>query len=482
MLAVAHVLGTMMALFAITFLMPLVSALVFQDGTFDDFAIAAGINIVAGLAIAAATRRYKRELKARDGFLLVTLAWVLMSLSAAVPLMIALPGISFADAYFEAVSGLTTTGATVLTDLDTLPPSINLWRHALHWFGGIGIIVLAVAVLPLLGVGGMALYRAEAPGSVKDEKLTPRITETAKALWLTYMGLTAVAVVALRFAGMGWFDALCHGFSVVALGGFSTRDASIGAFDSVAIEVVLIVLMLVATLNFSRHFMALRGRTLAPYRNDSEAKVIFLLVGGSVLAVAALLTAHSTYPDFFGALRASAFNVVSVATTAGFSSGDYGLWPIFAPVWMIFLSCIICSTGSTGGGIKMFRALLLARQAQREMKLLVHPSAVIPIRIGGHIVQDRIAYSVLAFIFLYFQTIAVLTFAMLLSGMDLVTAFTSVVASVNNLGPALGPTGPAGNYQVLTDTQTWIYTVGMILGRLEIFSVLILFTVAFWRK
>ena len=471
-----------MALFAVTFVLPLVSALVFQDGTFDDFAIAAGINVVIGLAIAGATRRYKRELKARDGFLLVTLTWVLMSLSAAVPLMIALPGISFTDAYFEAVSGLTTTGSTVITGLDNLPPSINLWRHALHWFGGIGIIVLAVAVLPLLGVGGMALYRAETPGPVKDEKLTPRITETAKALWLTYIGITAIGVVAMRSAGMNWFDALCHAFSAMGLGGFSTRDASIGAFDSVAIEVVLIVLMLVATLNFSRHFMALRGRTLAPYRNDSEAKVIFLLVGGSVLAVAALLTAHSTYPDFFGALRASAFNVVSVATTAGFSSGDYGLWPIFAPVWMIFLSCIICSTGSTGGGIKMFRALLLARQAQREMKLLVHPSAVIPIRIGGHIVQDRIAYSVLAFIFLYFQTIAVLTFAMLLSGMDLVTAFTSVVASVNNLGPALGPTGPAGNYQVLTDTQTWIYTVGMILGRLEIFSVLILFTVAFWRK
>ena len=482
MLAVAHVLGTMMALFAVTFVLPLVSALVFQDGTFDDFAIAAGINVVIGRAIAGATRRYKRELKARDGFLLVTLTWVLMSLSAAVPLMIALPGISFTDAYFEAVSGLTTTGSTVITGLDNLPPSINLWRHALHWFGGIGIIVLAVAVLPLLGVGGMALYRAETPGPVKDEKLTPRITETAKALWLTYIGITAIGVVALRSAGMNWFDALCHAFSAMGLGGFSTRDASIGAFDSVAIEVVLIVLMLVATLNFSRHFMALRGRTLAPYRNDSEAKVIFLLVGGSVLAVAALLTAHSTYPDFFGALRASAFNVVSVATTAGFSSGDYGLWPIFAPVWMIFLSCIICSTGSTGGGIKMFRALLLARQAQREMKLLVHPSAVIPIRIGGHIVQDRIAYSVLAFIFLYFQTIAVLTFAMLLSGMDLVTAFTSVVASVNNLGPALGPTGPAGNYQVLTDTQTWIYTVGMILGRLEIFSVLILFTVTFWRK
>ncbi len=471
-----------MALFAVTFVLPLVSALVFQDGTFDDFAIAAGINVVIGLAIAGATRRYKRELKARDGFLLVTLAWVLMSLSAAVPLMIALPGISLTDAYFEAVSGLTTTGSTVITGLDNLPPSINLWRHALHWFGGIGIIVLAVAVLPLLGVGGMALYRAETPGPVKDEKLTPRITETAKALWLTYIGLTAVAVVALRFAGMGWFDALCHAFSAMGLGGFSTRDASIGAFDSAAIEIVLIVLMLVATLNFSRHFMALRNRSLDPYRRDSEAKAILVLVGASVVAIALLLTLRGTYPTFLEALRHSAFNVVSVASTTGFVSQDFGLWPIFAPVWMLFLSCIVCSTGSTGGGIKMFRTLLLARQAQREMKLLVHPSAVIPIRIGDHIVQDRIAYSVLAFIFLYFQTIAVLTFALLLTGMPLVDAFTSVVSSVNNLGPGIGQTGPAGNYQGLTDTQTWICTFAMLLGRLEIFSVLILFTAAFWRK
>jgi trk system potassium uptake protein TrkH len=482
MLAVAHVLGMLMALFAVTFVLPLVSALVFQDGTFDDFAIAAGINVVIGLAIAGATRRYKRELKARDGFLLVTLAWVLMSLSAAVPLMIALPGISFTDAYFEAVSGLTTTGSTVITGLDNLPPSINLWRHALHWFGGIGIIVLAVAVLPLLGVGGMALYRAETPGPVKDEKLTPRITETAKALWLTYIGLTAVAVVALRSAGMNWFDALCHAFSAMGLGGFSTRDASIGAFDSAVIEIVLIVLMLVATLNFSRHFMALRNRSLDPYRRDSEAKAILVLVGASVVAIALLLTLRGTYPTFLEALRHSAFNVVSVASTTGFVSQDFGLWPIFAPVWMLFLSCIVCSTGSTGGGIKMFRTLLLARQAQREMKLLVHPSAVIPIRIGDHIVQDRIAYSVLAFIFLYFQTIAVLTFALLLTGMPLVDAFTSVVSSVNNLGPGIGQTGPAGNYQGLTDTQTWICTFAMLLGRLEIFSVLILFTAAFWRK
>jgi len=482
MLAVAHILGLMMAFFAVTFVMPMVCALVTQDGTLDDFAIAAGINLVVGLAIAAVTRRYKRELKPRDGFLLVTLSWVLMSASAAIPLLISLPHLSFTDAYFEAVSGLTTTGATVLTNLDQLPPSINLWRHALHWFGGIGIIVLAVAVLPLLGVGGMALYRAETPGPVKDEKLTPRITETAKALWLTYAGLTLVAIVALRLAGMGWFDAICHAFSVIALGGFSTRDSSIGYFDSPLIELVLVVLMLVATLNFSRHFVAVRNRTLEPYRRDSEGKVLLLLLGFSIVIVTVLLTTTAQYPSALESLRHAAFNVVSVATTTGFVSQNYDLWPIFAPVWMLFLSCIVCSTGSTGGGIKMFRTLLLARQAEREMKQLVHPSAVIPIRIGGQVIPERIAASVLAFIFLYFQTIAVLTFLMLLTGLPLVPAFTSVVASVNNLGPAVGITGPAGTYQVLSDAQTWIFTIGMVLGRLEIFSVLVLFTAAFRRK
>lgn len=482
MLAVAHILGLMMAFFAVTFVIPMLCAIVTQDGTLDDFAIAAAINIVLGLAIAAATRRYKRELKARDGFLLVTLSWVLMSASAAVPLLISLPHLSFTDAYFEAVSGLTTTGATVLTGLDQLPPSINLWRHVLHWFGGIGIIVLAVAVLPLLGVGGMALYRAETPGPVKDEKLTPRITETAKALWLTYAGLTLVAIVALRLAGMGWFDAICHAFSVIALGGFSTRDTSIGYFDSPLIELVLIVLMLMATLNFSRHFVAVRNRTLEPYRRDSEGKVLLMLLGFSVIIITVLLTTKAQYPSAIESLRHAAFNVVSVATTTGFVSQNYDLWPIFAPVWMLFLSCIVCSTGSTGGGIKMFRTLLLARQAEREMKQLVHPSAVIPIRIGGQVIPERIAASVLAFIFLYFQTIAVLTFLMLLTGLPLVPAFTSVVASVNNLGPAVGITGPAGTYGVLSDAQTWICTVAMILGRLEIFSVLILFTTAFWRK
>jgi trk system potassium uptake protein TrkH len=455
---------------------------IYQDGMFIDFAAAAAINVVLGLAIAAATRRYKRELKPRDGFLLVTLSWILMSGSAAVPLLIALPGLSFTDAYFEAMSGLTTTGSTVLSGLDNLPPSINLWRHALHWFGGIGIIVLAVAILPLLGVGGMQLYKAETPGPMKDEKLTPRITETAKALWVTYSLITVAGIIALRVAGASWLDAICHTFSAMGLGGFSTHDASVGWFDSLAIELILIVLMLAASMNFARHFVAIRRLTLKPYTKDSEAKALLVMLGFSILLIAALLVARGTYPDFGTALRHAAFNVVSVASTTGFVSQNYELWPVFAPVWMLFLSCIVCSTGSTGGGIKMFRTLLLARQASREMKQLVHPSAVLPIRIGGQVIPDRIAASVLAFIFLYFQTIAVLTFALLLSGMPLVPALTSIVASVNNLGPGLGPTGPAGNYQSLTDLQTWICTVAMLLGRLEIFSVLVLFTAAFWRK
>lgn len=482
MLAVAHVLGLMMAFFATTFIMPMVCSIITQDGMFLDFAVAAGINVVLGLLIAALTRRHKRELKPRDGFVLVTLAWVLMSASAAVPLLIALPGLSFTDAYFESMSGLTTTGATVLTGLDNLPPSINLWRHALHWFGGIGIIVLAVAVLPLLGVGGMALYRAETPGPIKDEKLTPRITETAKALWITYMGITAVGILSLRLAGMGWLDAICHTFSVMGLGGFSTRDSGIGYFDSALIELVLIVLMIAASLNFARHFIAVRNRSLEPYRKDPEVRAVFTVLAASVIGIAVLLLAHGTYHVPLEALRHSAFAVVSVASTTGLVSQNWDLWPAFAPVWMLFLSCIVCSTGSTGGGIKMFRTLMLVRQAQREMKQIVHPSAVIPVRIGGQVIPERIIASVLAFIFLYLLTIAVLTFLLLLSGMDLVPALSSIVASINNLGPGIGPTGPAGNFQWLSDFQTWICCVAMLLGRLELFSVLVLFSSAFWRK
>lgn len=482
MLAVAHILGSLMALFGATYILPIACSLLLRDGVAIDFVLAAAINVVAGLGIAAATRRHKRELKARDGFLLVVLSWILMSASAALPLLISIPSLSFTDAYFEAMSGFTTTGSTILTGLDSLPPSINLWRHSLHWYGGIGIIVFAVAILPLLGVGGMQLYKAETPGPVKDEKLTPRITETAKALWVTYSGFTIVCIVALKLAGMTWFDAVCHAFSVMGLGGFSTHDASIGYFQSPLIESVLIVFMIAASLNFARHFIAFRKMSIAPYVSDTEGKALLILLASSVLIVTVVLVAHNIYSSPLTALRHAAFNVVSMASTTGFVSQDFESWPTFAPIWMLFLACVTCSTGSTGGGIKMFRTLLLTRQARREMLLLVHPDAVAPVRIGGQIIPDRIAYSVLAFIFLYFMTIVLLTFAQLLSGLNLDSAFSSVLSSINNTGPGLGVVGPSQNYAALTDFQTWICTLAMLLGRLEIFSVLVLFTAIFWRK
>jgi trk/ktr system potassium uptake protein len=482
LLAVAHVLGLMMAFFGLIFVLPIVWSLGVRDGAVLDFIVAAAINGVIGAAVAMATRRFRRELKPRDGFLLVTLSWVLMSASGAIPFMIAMPDLSFTDAYFESMSGLTTTGSTILHHLDALPQSINLWRHTLHWIGGIGIIVLVVAVLPLLGVGGMQLYKAETPGPVKDEKLTPRITETAKALWFTYLALTVAGIVGLRIAGMSWFDAICHCFSAISLGGFSTHDKSVGYFDSFAIEVVLMIIMTVAALNFARHFMAFRTLSFRPYANDSEGKAVLTVLGGSMVLVTALLWADGTYPGFGEALRHSAFNVISIATTTGFVTEDYEKWPAFLPVWLLFLSCITCSTGSTGGGIKMFRTLLLVRQARRELKLLVHPSAMIPVRIGGHAIPDRVAYSVLAFIFLYFGTILVLTFALLATGLDLVSSFSAAMGSVNNVGPGLGAVGPSTNFGPLSNVQTWICTFAMLIGRLEIFSVLVLFTGTFWRK
>jgi trk system potassium uptake protein len=482
LLAVAHVLGLMMAFFGLLYLLPIAWSLASGDGAVLDFVVAAGINAVVGLGVALATRRFRRELKPRDGFLLVTLSWVLMSASATIPLMIAMPDLSLTDAMFESVSGLTTTGSTVLNGLDTLPASINLWRHTLHWIGGIGIIVLAVAVLPLLGVGGMQLYKAETPGPVKDEKLTARISETAKALWFTYLAITGIGIIALRAAGMSWLDAVCHSFSAISLGGFSTRDSSVGHFDSAAIEGILIVIMVIGAINFSRHFLALRNLSFKPYASDSEAKAVLTVLGFSIALVAMLLWTHGLYGGFAEAFRHSVFNVVSIATTTGFVTENYEAWPAFLPMWLIFLSCITCSTGSTGGGVKMFRTLLLVRHARRELKLLVHPSAVVPIRIAGHPVPDRIVYSVLAFIFLYFITVVILTFALLATDLDLVSSFSAIVGSINNMGPGLGKVGPVTNYSSLTDLQTWICTFAMLVGRLEIFSVVILFTSEFWRK
>ncbi len=482
MLAVAHVLGMLLAGFALTCLAPLACSLIMADGLWRVFLYTGLAAAACALLLRLVAHRRHRELRPRDGFLLVTLGWLVLPAAAALPLLYGIPGLSFTGAFFEAMSGLTTTGSTVLSGLDGLPPSLNFWRHALEWFGGLGVIVMALAVLPLLGIGGMQVHKGAAPGSVKDERLAPRITATARSLWFVYVLITAGGIVALRVCGMGWFDAICHAFSAVGLGGFSTHDRSVAWFNSPAIEAVLMVLMVVAALNFARHFVALRRLSLEAYKTDPEARALFAVLGASVLGIALLLSWHGVYPDFIACLRNAAFNVISQATTSGLTTQDYQSWPVFAPYWMLFLSCIVCSTGSTGGGIKMFRALLLGRQTGRELKLLIHPAAMSPVRVGGRAIPDSVGHAVLAFMFLYFVAIAIMTFAMLLTGLDFDTSFTAVVASINNTAHGFGAPGEVHNLKALSPLQAWICIAAMLVGRLEIFSVVVLMRPAYWRK
>jgi trk system potassium uptake protein TrkH len=482
LLPVLHVMGMMLIFFGATYLMPIASSLIYADGTTREFLDALLACLVCGGVLVVLTRRYKRELRPRDGFLLVTLAWVLMASIATVPLMLAIDGLSFTDAFFETMSGLTTTGATVLTGLDNLPPSVNLWRHELNWLGGMGIIVLAVAILPLLGVGGMQLYKAETPGPMKDAKLTPRIAGTAKALWLVYFGITVACIASLKLAGMNWLDAICHAFAALSLGGFSTHDASVGYFNSPVIEGVLIFFMMLAGMNFATHFLAWRGRSLRCYWRDAEAKAFVALIVSSVVVCTLYLWKTDVYDDLGVALRHVAFNLVSIATDCGFASVDYDKWPIFVPLWMLFLSCVSVSSGSTGGGIKMIRTLILTRQATRELEKLIHPNVVNPMRIGGSVIPPNIANAVMGFIFLYALTVGELTFFLVASGLDFISAFTAIIACINNAGPGLNVVGPAQNYQALSDFQTWVCSLAMLAGRLEIFSLVVLFTPAFWRK
>src|SRR5512139_269934 len=480
-LPILHVLGLVVLIFAFTMLLPLAVAFIWRDAALHAYDEAFVITFLSGLLVWLFTRRNKRELQTRDGFLLVVLVWAALPAFAALPLLYYLPGLSFTDAYFETASGLSTTGATVLAGLDALPPSINLWRHFLNWLGGMGIIVLAVAILPMLGIGGRQLFKAETPGPMKESKLTPRIADTAKSLWLVYAGITLACIVALKVAGMSWFDAVCHAFSAMGLGGFSTHDASVGYFNSPAIEAVLIVFMLLAAMNFASHFLAYRSRSLHAYRADPEVLPMLRLVLISCVGVALYIWQAGTYPSYWTALRHVSFNLVSLATDCGFASVDFNQWPMFAPLWMLFLSCVTVSSGSTGGGIKMIRSLLMFRQGQRELQRQIHPTAILPIKLQGIPVANQVVFAVQVFVMLYINSIIVLTLILVASGLDFISAFSAIIACINNAGPGLNQVGPATNYSVLTDFQTWVCTFAMLLGRLELMTVFVLFTRTFWR-
>jgi len=481
-LAVLHVLSVVILMFALCLLFPLAWSLLLGDAAQAAYDEAILLTVSSGMLLWATTRKHRRELQPRDGFLLVALVYTVLPAFATLPLLFHLPELSFTDAYFEAVSGLTASGGTVLTGLDALPPSINIWRTFLIWLGGMGVIVLAVAILPLLGVGGSQMYKAETPGPMKDTKLTPRIAETAKGLWLVYFMITVACFLSYRIAGMSWIDAMMHAFTTMGLGGFSSHDASYAYWNSPAIEAVAIYFMLLAGMNFGTHFLAWRRWSFGPYARDPEAWLYLLVVLGSVFGIAYYLLANQVYPSFWTALRFSAFNVVSIATTTGYANTDYNLWPIFAPVWMLFLCSFATCSGSTGGGVKMIRARLMASQAVREMTRIIHPRAMVPVKLAGVPVENNIIFAILAFILVYNGTVISMTMLLAASGLDIITAFSAVIASINNTGPGLGRVGPATTYASLNDFQTWICTIAMLLGRLELFSLLVVLTPGFWRK
>jgi len=481
-LPVLNVLGYVVMMFAATLLVPLVFAVIGDDGAQRSFDIALLITVGCGLALMLATRRFRRELQVRDGFLLVTLVWTVLPTFATLPLLLQLPDLSFTDAYFEAMSGLTATGATALSGLDLLPLSINVWRHLMVWIGGMGILVLVVAILPALGVGGAQAFKAELSGPMKETKLTPRIADTAKALYAIYFVLSFACFLAYRLAGMSWSDAFMHMGSTMGLGGFSSHDASFAYWNSPAIEYVAVIFMTLAGFSFLLHFVAWRQRSLLPYWRDSEARAYVFTLIATVLVISVFLFMQSVYPDWETSFRYALFNAVSVATTTGYSNVDYNLWPIFAPLLMLFVAGFATCAGSTGGGIKMIRAVILIKQARREATRVLHPRSINPVSVGSKVIENNVIFAVLAFMLIYGGAIIWLTFLLLLSGLDVTTAFTAIVACVNNTGPGLNQVGPASNFGVLNEFQTWVCTFAMLLGRLELFAVLVLLTPGFWRR
>ncbi len=476
---IQKVLGLLLSLFSTTLVPPILVSYYYNDGASTSFINAFFLTLATGFLLFWPARKEKSQLQLRDGFLIVVLFWTVLGVFGALPLYMHNPlQLSVMGAIFESLSGLTTTGATVIVGLDVLPRSILYYRQQVQWLGGMGLIVLAIAILPMLGIGGMQLYKAEAPGPQKD-KLTPRVAETAKALWYVYLALTFLCIFSYWLAGMTLFDAIGHGFSTVAIGGFSTHDESLGFFDSRTIEMIAVVFMLVSGVNYALHFMAIRSFSLAPYRRDSELKA-YVLGLGLLTAIVSFYLAVAQSLGFSDAFFDGLFHAVSIGTTTGFTTQEYFKWPGFVPVLLIFASFVGGCAGSTGGGMKVIRVLLLFKQGKRELTRLIHPKAKILVKIGNHPTPNNVIDAVWGFFATYVALFAVMILLMMAAGLDQVTAFSAVAACMNNLGPGLGEVG--ANYSTLGDGPLTILCVAMLLGRLEIFTFLVLFTPAFWKK
>jgi trk system potassium uptake protein TrkH len=475
---ITYLFGVLLLLYSLSFIPSICVSLWFADGELDEFLLSLCITAVTGLTLWLFSREKRPELNVRDGFLLVTLFWVILSAAGALPFLFGIH-LDFTDAMFESVSGFTTTGSTVITGIDRLPPSILYHRQQIQWLGGMGVIVLAVAVLPLLGVGGMQLYQAEASGIARQERLTPRIAQTARALWGIYFLLTFCCAMGYWAAGMGLFDAVGHAFSTVATGGFSTHDSSIGYFDDPVIEMVAIVFMLAGGINFAVHFMAMRRQSMLPYSSEPEVRSYWAIFLFGTLIVALSLFLASVYSSSFEALRYGAFQVASVFSSTGFTTATFAEWPLHIPIVLITLSFIGGCVGSTAGGIKVMRVLLLAKIARRELFQLAHPQSVSMVALGREPVPEEILLSVKGFFVLYVVSTLALTTAMMAAGLDLESAFGAVLATINLLGPGLGDVSVS--FASMSPAVKWLGMCGMLIGRLEVFTLLILFLPSYWR-
>jgi trk system potassium uptake protein TrkH len=478
---VLRILGLMLMMFSLSMLPPVGVAIGYHDGHAHVFAMSFAIVAVIGAVLWLPVRHVRRDLRLRDGFLVVAMFWLFLAFAGAVPLFITdVPDLSFTDAVFEAVSGFTTTGATVIIGLDALPPSILYYRQQIQWFGGIGIIVLAVALFPVLGIGGMSLYKADTPGPFKDQKLTPRITQTAKALWGVYVALTAVCALAYWLAGMSPFDAIGHAYSTLSTAGFSTHDASLGFFDSPAIDAIACVFMFIGGTSYVLHFAVARGRDLRLYWRDTEFHAYFWLTAVMIGGATLYLWLAGEFGTLSSSLRHASLQVISVQTSTGYLTSGFAHWPGPVPTFMMLMTVVCACAGSSSGGMKVIRWLIVFRQGVAELKRLVHPNAEIPVKLGNRTVPERVVLGVAGFFAMYFIVFAILMFLMMLFGLDQVSAWSAVAATINNVGPGLGDV--AWSFKEVPDSAKWVGVIAMLVGRVEIFAFVLLLTPAFWER
>ena len=484
-LSIIRIIGILVMCFSGTMLIPAFVALIYGDGGGKAFMQAFMLSLTAGTLLWWPCHHHKQELRSRDGFLIVVAFWFVLGCLATLPLLLFdAPHLTVASAVFEAFSGLTTTGATVMTGLDNLPKAILFYRQFLQWLGGMGIIVLAIAIIPLLGIGGMQLYRAEMSGPMKEQKIRPRITETAKVLWMIYLSLTLSCALAYWLAGMSVFDAITHSFSSVSIGGFSTHDASIGYFNSPLINGITVLFLLVSACNFGLHFRAFstigRENFFKIYLRDPEFRFFISIQVILVVVCTSVMWGHSYFNTSWQDFEQVLFQAVSISTTTGYTTSDFAVWPSFVPVLLISASFMGGCAGSVGGGLRVARVLVLYLQGKRELKRVVHPNLVYPIKWGKNVLDERVIGSIWAFFSAYILVFLICLLGVIACGVEPFNAFNAVLASINNLGPGLGAV--SSNMIAIPDSAKWILTIAMVCGRLEIFTLLALFTPAFWRS